>query len=152
MGLGMVMFSFFKRKAEPAKKHDEHKGPLVAIIEDEQDLAQILKFAFEAEGFGVMTAQNGEVGLAMVRDRKPAVILLDIKMPRMNGYQVLATLHQDPSLAPVPVIVMTSVASEENITDEEWAKRLGVARFLSKPFLPEAIVKAVREVLAEKAD
>ncbi|MEN6625877.1 MAG: response regulator [Candidatus Sumerlaeia bacterium] len=152
MGLGMAMFSFFTRKAAPAKKHDEHKGPLVAIIEDEQDLAQILKFAFEAEGFSVMTAPNGEIGLAMVRDRKPAIILLDIKMPRMNGYQVLATLHQDPSLAPVPVIVMTSVASEENITDEEWAKRLGVARFLSKPFLPEAIVKAVREVLAEKAD
>lgn len=143
------MFGFFKRKTEP-EPQSESQGPLIAIIEDEQDLIHILKYSLEGAGYGVITAQDGETGLEMVRQRRPALILLDIKMPRMNGYQVLAQLHQDEALAPIPVIVMTSVANEEDISEEEWARRLDVAKFLAKPFPPEDIVKAVREVLAPK--
>lgn len=142
------MFGFFKRKPEP--QQNKPRGPLVAIIEDETDLVHILKFSLEAAGYSVITAEDGEAGLEMVRQRRPALIVLDIKMPRMNGYQVLAQLHQDEALASVPVIVMTSLANDENISDEDWARKLEVARFLAKPFPPEAIVEAANEVLAAK--
>lgn len=143
------MFGFFKRKPEP-QQQPESQGPLVAIIEDEQDLVHILKFSLERAGYAVITADNGETGLELVRQRRPALIVLDIKMPRMNGYQVLAQLNQDAELSSTPVIVITSVTSEENISDEEWARKLEVARFLTKPFEPEAFVEIVKQVLAPK--
>lgn len=143
-----MMFGFFKQKPEP--KQDAAQGPLVAIIEDEKDLVHILKFALEGAGYGVITAEDGETGLELVRQRRPALIVLDIKMPRMNGYQVLAQLHQDEALASVPVIVMTSIANDENISDEEWARKLDCARFIAKPFDPEAIIEAAKQVLAPK--
>ncbi len=143
-----MMFGFFKRK--PAPQPSEPQGPLVAIIEDEPDLVHILKYTLDKAGYHVITADNGEAGLNMIHQCRPEIILLDIKMPRMNGYQVLAQLHQDAALSSIPVIVMTSLTADEDISDEAWARKLDVARFIPKPFEPQTMVEAVKQVLAPK--
>ena len=69
-------------------------------------------------------------------------------MPRLNGYQLLARLHQDPNFQDVPVIVITGVVAEDSRSDDEWAQRLGVVRFISKPLDAEKILETIRELLA----
>jgi DNA-binding response OmpR family regulator len=122
--------------------------PLIHIIEDDQDLCHVLRMVLEHEDYAVRCAHDGVEGLEMIRARPPRIVVLDIKLPRLNGYQVLAEIQKDSRLAAIPVIIITSLSSEENHTDDEWAARLGVRRFLSKPFDPAVLVEAVNEALA----
>ncbi len=148
--LDKKMFEFLRRKpaapAEPAPRPPDAR-PLIALIEDEEDILQLLTMAMEQAGWEVAVARDGILGLELVRRRRPDLVVLDIKMPRMNGYQVLTRLHLDSTLVRIPVIVMTSQAAGEKLSDEEWARRLRVNRFISKPFSPEQMVELVREEL-----
>jgi CheY-like chemotaxis protein len=94
-------------------------------------------------------AYDGRSGLELIRERRPALVLLDIRMPIMNGYQLLALLQQDPKFARIPVFVLTSMDSERQFSDEEWASRLGIARYISKPFDPEAVAVLVDQELSD---
>lgn len=118
------------------------------MVDDESDLREIVRLALENTGYDFAGAADGEAGLALIRERRPALVLLDIVMPRLNGYQMLARMQQDPALAATPVIVMTCVTGEDPTSEEDWARKLGVCRFISKPAHPDDIVTAVREQLA----
>jgi two-component system cell cycle response regulator len=119
--------------------------PLVVMVDDEQEICAIMGIALIAEGFDFASSHDGLSGLSLIRERRPQVAILDIKMPRMNGFQVLAKMQQDPELGQIPVIVMTSITDGSDTSDAEWASKLGVYRFLSKPVEPEALIQAVRE-------
>lgn len=142
--------SWFHRKKEARTAGDR---PLVVIMDDEVDLCEVLRLTLERDGYNVAMAHDGASGLELVRRERPAAVLLDIKMPRMNGYQVLARLQQDQELGCMPVVIITSMTVESDRTDEEWARRLDVARVISKPFEPEVVSLALRQVLAsDEAD
>ena len=134
----------FRRKPPPP---DASRSPLILIIDDEPDLCELLRLALQPHGYAVAVAYDGLAGLDRAAALRPALIILDIQMPRMNGYQVLARMQQDPALAATPVIVITSLTGEGEMTDEEWTRRLSVKRLISKPFGPEVVVAAVREVV-----
>ena len=138
----MIARLFGKNKR--AKERDGR--PLVAVVDDEPDLCALLRAALENRGYAVATAFDGEAGLALIRQRRPSLIVLDIKMPKINGYQVLAQIQQDAELARIPVFVITSLDEEKEFSEEEWAKRLNVARFVAKPFDPETVAAAAAEV------
>src|SRR5262245_46414689 len=85
------------------KAESRDKQPLIAVVDDETDLCLLLQTSLEARGYVVATANDGEEGLSLIRERRPSLVVLDFKMPKMNGYQVLAQMQKDPQLAPTPV-------------------------------------------------
>jgi two-component system response regulator AdeR len=143
----VAMPLFRSKNSEP----DAPRLPLVAMIDDEEDLCRLVRLALEPRGYAVQSAHDGKTGLDLIRQCRPDIILLDIKMPRMNGYQVLAQLQQDRDLAWTPIIVMSSLDDEQQFTADEWARRMKVARFLPKPFEPDAVADAVAALLAKKS-
>lgn len=119
----------------------------VCIIEDDQDIREMYAMKFAVEGFDVSSAENGEIGMRVIREVKPDIILLDIQMPVKDGIEVLAELRADPDkqLAHTPVIMLT------NIDDEDTVKRIGKldTRFylIKSLTTPQKAVDYVREAL-----
>lgn len=130
LGKRHIMISWFNKKPEIDPR------PYIAVVDDEDDVCSMLRTALEALDCRVETASDGEAGLALVRSQRPDLLLLDIKMPRINGYQMLAQLQQDPALADMPVVLISSVTCDDTTADEEWRSKLGVQGFISKPFDP----------------
>lgn len=117
----------------------------ICVIDDDSDIREIYRMKLSLEGFEVSTAENGEVGMRVVRETRPEVILLDIQMPVKNGLDVLAELKQDPELSRIPVIVLS------NVDDEAIFKEVGKfeTRFYAIKSLttPDKVAGLVREVL-----
>lgn len=108
----------------------------VLVIDDEPDVLLLCRLNLEHAGHEVLQALDGKVGLALARDRRPDVIVLDLMMPMMDGYEVLAELGHDARTAELPVVVLTAKAQlEERVRC--W--REGAAEFLAKPFAPQAL-------------
>ena len=87
--------------------------PKVAIIEDDRTISQMYRFKFEAEGFEVQTAENGRLGLELVENMKPDIILLDLMMPEMTGDEMLEKLRQQPWGKNIKVVVLTNMGEQE---------------------------------------
>lgn len=103
--------------------------PKIAIIEDDQAIAQMYRFKFETEGYDVQTADNGKLGLELIETMKPDIILLDLMMPEMTGDQVLKKLRATDWGKNVKVIVLTNMGEQE-IPDS--IKKLGVSGVILK--------------------
>jgi CheY-like chemotaxis protein len=138
----MVRGLFDKKDTPPAET-----APRIALIDDEEDLCRLVRLSLEPRGYAIDVAHDGQAGLDLIRRRRPALILLDIKMPKVNGYQLLAQLQRDRDLAWIPVIVMSSLDDEQQFSADEWARRMKVARFIPKPFDPDAVADAVAAIL-----
>ena len=114
---------------------------LVLVAEDEPEISQIIKTYLERAGFRAATAQDGDVTLAVFQQLKPDIVLLDIKMPKRDGVDVLRELRRHSS---VPVIMITAMSEDiEKIS----ALRLGADDYVTKPFNPLEIVERVKAVL-----
>lgn len=122
----------------------------VLIIDDEAELQELLSIAFTSHNYKVLKASDGEEGLALASERKPDVILLDIKMPKINGYEFLARLRKDERVAGIPVVVLTSITEDSGRPDEEWARSLEVDDFISKPVEPFELLERVDRVLTSR--
>ena len=83
-------------------------GGKILIVDDEIDFAQLLVFDIKKRGYEVITATNGEEGLAKIRSEKPRLIIFDIKMPKMDGYTFVKHIKKDPELSSIPLIALTS--------------------------------------------
>lgn len=122
----------------------------VLIIDDEEDLLEALILRFESTGrFKVETAFNAEGGLEKMRSFRPDAVLLDIAMPKMDGWEFCRRLKADPATAGVPVVVMTA-ALTSNL--KEQAQAAGVVRLLVKPFDEKELLAAVREASSFKTN
>lgn len=115
-------------------------GPLALIIDDDLDALDIYRRVLERSGFRTRVAQDGESGLAEVRTTVPDLILLDIAMPEMDGWQVLGALKEDPRLANIPVVIVS-------VTDEAaQGLALGAVDWLTKPVSAEALTSAAARI------
>lgn len=85
----------------------------IAIIEDDQAISQMYRMKFENEGYEVETAENGEVGLELIKKMKPDIILLDVMMPIMNGDEMLEKLRNEPWGKDTKVIILTNIGEQE---------------------------------------
>jgi DNA-binding response OmpR family regulator len=120
--------------------------PKVAIIEDDQAISQMYRFKFEAEGFTVNTAENGKLGLALVEDMRPDIILLDIMMPEMTGDEMLAKLRQKSWGKDIKVVILTNKGEQEI---PEGVKALNVsAVILKSDMTPRQVAELVKKQLA----
>lgn len=120
----------------------------LAIIEDERAIQQMYKLKFEGEGYDVRTASDGHDGLRMVQDFLPDVILLDLRMPKMSGDEMLAKMRQTDWGSDIRVIILTNISKNEAPSALRF---LNVDRYIVKAHtIPSEIVKIVDEVLEKK--
>jgi CheY-like chemotaxis protein len=116
----------------------------VLVIDDEPDVRWLIRMSLERAGHEVIDAEDGLRGIAMAMKQHPEIIVLDLMMPVMDGYGVLAELSKDPRTANVPVVVLSARA----IPDEaERAVEAGARRFLEKPFDPELLAHELDDLL-----
>jgi DNA-binding response OmpR family regulator len=116
----------------------------VLIVEDEQDVAELIRFNLAREGYDVRVALNGTEALRQAREFHPEVILLDIMVPQLNGWEVCRRLKQEPETRTVPVIMVTGRVEEG---DKVLGFELGADDYVTKPFSPRELVARVRAVL-----
>ena len=117
----------------------------ILIIEDDIEILNLYKTAFAIEKFEVVTAENGEEGLQKVKEEKPSLILLDIMMPVLDGFQVLLRLKADATTSYIPVVVLTSLA---DVRDAQSCLYMGAVKYLIKSeSTPKQIVDIVKETL-----
>lgn len=116
----------------------------VLIVEDDEDSRYIYQLILEANGFQVHTATSGTEGLRLVGEVNPAVVLMDISIPGMDGWAVTRSLKENPSTDSIPVIIITAHAFSE---DREMARQVRCDGFLTKPCEPRTVLEEVRRVL-----
>jgi len=121
----------------------------VLIVEDDVFLRKILATKFGKEGFLVRTAADGAEALALMREKVPAMVLLDLILPKSSGFEVLSEMRTDAKLKDIPVIVLSNLNQEE---DKERALQLGALAFLTKAdFSLNQVVTQVKEEFAKLA-
>ena len=118
----------------------------VAIIEDDIAISQMYRLKFETEGYEVQTAENGKLGLELVEQFQPAIILLDLMMPEMTGDQMLTELRKKPWGKDITVIILTNMGEEEA---PKTLRELGVHSFIVKAEMtPRQVAERVKEALS----
>ena len=118
----------------------------ILIVDDDVELVGLLRFALQAAGYDVVTAFDGEQALLRHREAGPDLVILDVNLPRLDGFEVLRTLRQESQ---VPVMMLTVRAAEE---DEVRGLDLGADDYLRKPFSPRALLARVRSLLRRGQD
>ena len=114
----------------------------ILAVDDEVHMLRLIEYSLTREGYTVLTAGNGKDAIEMANLERPDLILLDIRMPRMNGYEVFASLREQPKTTSIPVIFISI------LSDEEETIKLGAQR-IQKPFSPSVLIDKVRSVLVE---
>jgi len=117
----------------------------ILLIEDDQFLAEIYVAKFEEAGFEVSVAQDGCEGLKKAKEQKPSLLLLDLIMPTMDGFDVLRAAKNDPELRQIPIVVLSNLGEEE---DARKSFELGAADYLIKAhYTPTEVVAEVKSIL-----
>jgi two-component system cell cycle response regulator DivK len=116
----------------------------VLVVEDQEDNRRIVRDLLTHAGFALLEARTGDEGVAMAERERPDLILMDIQLPGIDGYEATRRIKAHPELARVPIIVVTSYALSG---DEEKAMAAGADGYVSKPFSPRALLAKVRALL-----
>ena len=120
----------------------------ILIIDDEESVLEMYKMKLEMEGFEVQTAADGERGIEMAKKEKPKVILLDIIMPKLNGFDVLKILKENKETQNIPVFLLTNLPKEAG---EKKSKELDMAGYLVKAeYEPAALANIIKSATARK--
>ncbi|MBN9425930.1 MAG: response regulator [Burkholderiales bacterium] len=117
----------------------------VLIAEDEPHIVESLSFVLEREGFTVRAVLDGDTALRELRANAPDLLILDLMLPRMNGFEVLKAAKADAALKRIPVIVLTAKGQAQ---DRRMVEEIGAEGFMTKPFSNREIVERVRELAA----
>ena len=116
----------------------------VLIVDDSPTETFTLKTMLEAKGFEVLEAENGADGVALAREELPDVVLMDIVMPGLNGFQATRQLTKDDKTAHIPVIIVTTKDQE---TDKVWGQRQGAKGYLVKPVTEDQLAQTIQSVI-----
>ena len=117
----------------------------ILVVDDEAPIRQVLRQSLENAGHQVFEAEDGLEGLRLAREHRPNLIILDVMMPRLNGFDVAASLKNDPEFMSIPILMLTV------LDDAQRAYGMGVDRYISKPFEPQQIVHEVKSLITERA-
>jgi two-component system, cell cycle response regulator DivK len=116
----------------------------ILVVEDQEDNRQILRDLLGNAGYEMIEAEDGEQALAQAAKHRPDLILMDIQLPVMDGYEATRRIKADPALKSIPVIVVTSYALSG---DEAKAREAGCDAYVAKPYSPRALLAKMREYL-----
>jgi two-component system cell cycle response regulator DivK len=116
----------------------------ILVVEDQEDNRQILRDLLGSAGYDMIEAGNGEDAVRIATAERPDLILMDIQLPTMDGYEATRRIKADPALKAIPVIVVTSYALGG---DEEKARAAGCDDYVSKPYSPRALLAKIKQYL-----
>lgn len=117
----------------------------ILVVDDESHIVKVLEMRLKAAGYEVLTARDGQEGLELAKKEKPDLLILDLMLPRMNGYLVCSLLKKDARYSHVPIILFTAKAREEDMSLGEEA---GADAYVNKPYDPQVLLDKIRELIA----
>jgi DNA-binding response OmpR family regulator len=118
----------------------------ILIVEDDKFLRELIAKKLKNEGFDVVEAIDGEEGLKKIKEERPDLVLLDLILPGIDGFEVLARVKEDPNLAQIPVIILSNLGQREEV---ERGLKLGARDYLIKAhFTPGEIVEKIKNILS----
>lgn len=115
----------------------------VLIAEDEPNIIESLSFILTRVGCDVVSAPDGQTALERIREIKPDVVILDVMLPRLNGFEVLKTVRADRVLMGIPIIILTAKGQSQ---DRRMAEEIGADAFVTKPYSNQHIIDTVQEL------
>ena len=132
-----------EKSTNPSKESNAAKS--ILVVEDDQFLRDLIVKKLEEEGLDIIQAVDGEEGLQLIKENKPALVLLDLILPGIDGFEVLKQAKSDPETKDIPIIILSNLGQKDDI---ERGLELGARDFMVKAhFTPEEIVKKTKEVL-----
>jgi two-component system alkaline phosphatase synthesis response regulator PhoP len=118
----------------------------ILIAEDERDIRDLITFTLRFAGYEVVAATNGEEATVLAKQEIPDLILLDVRMPRMTGYEACAVIKADPRLKDIPVIFLSAKGQEAEI---QAGLQAGATEYLLKPFAPDQLTTRIKTILTK---
>jgi len=122
-------------------------GRRIVMIEDSKAASTVLKEVLQAEGHTVLHAADGVTGLAMARREKPDLVLLDLLLPKLNGYDVCNALMRDNLTRHIPILIISTLDNPESV---EKAKLCGARNFMKKPYNLDDLLREIKRLLPQK--
>lgn len=118
--------------------------PLILVAEDERDIRELIIFTLQLSGFNVIDAPNGEEAVKMALEVKPDLILMDVRMPKMTGYEACEALKAEEETREIPVVFLSAKGQESEVTT---GLKLGAEEYFLKPFAPDELSERVNKIL-----
>jgi len=116
----------------------------ILVVDDEKDLVDTLTFRLEANGYEVSAAYDGLQGLDKAKKEKPDLIILDLMLPKMDGYKVCGLLKADSRYSKIPIILFTARAQD---SDKKMGEEVGADAYITKPFEPQVLLEKIKTLL-----
>ena len=120
-------------------------GKLILVVDDERDIAEIVSELLQGEGYRTTVAYDGQEALAALREHRPDAVVLDIKMPVMDGLEVIHRMRADPAFQDMPIVVLTATRVIKEL--EQEFRQCRVYHWISKPFESDELVRSVTNAL-----
>ena len=121
----------------------------ILVCDDERHIVRLIQVNLERQGWNVVTAYDGKEGLEKVHAEKPDLLVLDVMMPYMDGFEVLKSIRKDPATEKLPVIMLTAKAQDKDVFE---GYHYGADMYLTKPFNPMELVTFVKRITAGSTD
>jgi CheY-like chemotaxis protein len=128
--------------------HEPHGAPMILVVDDSPVVRKLISSKLEESGYQVILAGSGSEALAAIASKRPDLVLLDVAMPKMDGYQVCERIRKNKSTRNVPVIM---ISGKDGYFDEERGQKAGTSSFISKPFGPETLMRTLETHLPPSA-
>jgi two-component system, OmpR family, alkaline phosphatase synthesis response regulator PhoP len=119
-------------------------GKKILLVDDEVDIVSMIQLRLEASGYEVIVASDGNQAYSMAKSASPDLIILDLMLPGMDGYQVCRLLKFDQNYKNIPIIMLTAKSQQE---DKDWGQKVGADAYLTKPFKQEELLSKMKELL-----
>ena len=119
----------------------------ILVVDDQEDLRGVLRDLLIGSGYTVIEATDGAAGVAKAKSDRPDLILMDIQMPVIDGYEATRRIKGDPALNPIPIVAVSSFAMKG---DEEKARAAGCDHYVTKPYSPMQLLRLIRGLLGDK--
>ena len=142
--LGKIFSSGKPKERRARKRFPPRKNTTILIVDDSRTMVYMLKSMLEPAGYNTLEAGSGEQAIEMAKLHCPSLILMDVVMPGMNGFQATRMLRKDSVTANIPIII---ISATEQPTEEIWSKRLGANGFMSKPIARGMLFGKLEQIL-----
>jgi len=123
--------------------------PRILAVDDEPNIVRLIQVNLERHGYTVETANNGAQALAKIKANRPDLLVSDVMMPEMDGFELLANVRRDPAIADLPVIMLTAKAQDKDVMT---GYQHGADMYLTKPFNPQELLQFVKRLLASQGE
>jgi excisionase family DNA binding protein len=120
------------------------RGPMVLVVDDDEQVREVVRVNLEMEGYAVKEAANAEEGLAALEEEAPDLILLDVMMPQVDGWEMLRRVHERHGVGSIPVIMFSGKVEEDSL---RAAASRGAQGFIGKPFNPQQLIESTKQLV-----